>query len=449
MKRRLGSKASTGIFYMERPFFDVDVQLQVLVLGWHAASSRVLLCRGSTPSRARSLSLSCKKKSCRVCACCCPSITQVPHITLNPTLNGIQDAINSTAKAILQARPPAAHARMRTQACLRALQPCCWHACASAALQPWPHCRACCLCLCLSCSTRAAAQASRKLRCWGMPSGPLTYYDLIARDKEVVRAVLLLAGCVEGVKAQVSDYLSAFDKYAFLWTSNLQVRARGRVGEVGGIGHTCRGCKHAWRARARAQVEQAGRSSRRVQLCMHAAHSPISAVHAALALWHPTLPLCGDPGPAVAVAGGQAAYDAFMATSPSLEAFEGQLKQYMAIENEIAAIPAVHNIGAGLSRGHHAPQRAHASCLPARMAAHAPRSHSHAICLRTAAERALYLTFYAWLAGCLAAPAPAPARLAVAGDAAAQGGAQGGGRQLEGAVCAKPAQPERRGPARV
>lgn len=29
MKRRLGSKAATGIFYMERPFFDVDVELKV------------------------------------------------------------------------------------------------------------------------------------------------------------------------------------------------------------------------------------------------------------------------------------------------------------------------------------------------------------------------------------------------------------------------------------
>jgi dynein heavy chain len=29
MKRRLGSKTPTGIFYMERPFFDVDVELKV------------------------------------------------------------------------------------------------------------------------------------------------------------------------------------------------------------------------------------------------------------------------------------------------------------------------------------------------------------------------------------------------------------------------------------
>lgn len=29
MKRRLGSKTATGVFFMERPFFDVDVELKV------------------------------------------------------------------------------------------------------------------------------------------------------------------------------------------------------------------------------------------------------------------------------------------------------------------------------------------------------------------------------------------------------------------------------------
>jgi dynein heavy chain len=57
-----------------------------------------------------------------------------------------------------------------------------------------------------------------------MISGPPTYYDLIARDKEVVKSVLLLTGSVEGVKQQVAEYLSHFDKYAFLWKQSLQVR---------------------------------------------------------------------------------------------------------------------------------------------------------------------------------------------------------------------------------
>jgi hypothetical protein len=33
------------------------------------------------------------------------SALQLPNITLNPTLDGIQDAVNSTAKAILQVIP--------------------------------------------------------------------------------------------------------------------------------------------------------------------------------------------------------------------------------------------------------------------------------------------------------------------------------------------------------
>lgn len=67
-------------------------------------------------------------------------------------------------------------------------------------------------------------QASNKLRCWGIVNGPASYYELIARDKEVVKSVLLLTGSVEGVKQQVAEYLSRFDKYSFLWTQDLQVR---------------------------------------------------------------------------------------------------------------------------------------------------------------------------------------------------------------------------------
>jgi dynein heavy chain len=42
----------------------------------------------------------------------------------------------------------------------------------------------------------------------------------------------------------------------------------------------------------------------------------------------------------------QATYEAFMKTSPTLEAFEAELKKYMAIETEVANISPVHNIGA-------------------------------------------------------------------------------------------------------
>lgn len=42
----------------------------------------------------------------------------------------------------------------------------------------------------------------------------------------------------------------------------------------------------------------------------------------------------------------QQAYEKFMRTNPPLEAFEAELKKYMAIETDVNAIPGVHNIGA-------------------------------------------------------------------------------------------------------
>ena len=39
-------------------------------------------------------------------------------------------------------------------------------------------------------------------------------------------------------------------------------------------------------------------------------------------------------------------YEAFMATRPTLEGFENELKKYMAVEEEIQRVPPVHNIGA-------------------------------------------------------------------------------------------------------
>lgn len=51
MKRRLGSKTATGIFYMERPFFDVDVELKVTGLLTEASTQ--------SPSTVLSTSLPC------------------------------------------------------------------------------------------------------------------------------------------------------------------------------------------------------------------------------------------------------------------------------------------------------------------------------------------------------------------------------------------------------
>lgn len=145
---------------------------------------------------------------------------QVPNIALNPTLDGIQNAVNSTAKAILQVSAISVHIDQldirHGNQCEAELQqePCLCLGSASAVPCMLKHER----CLALLC-----VQASNRLRCWGMVNGPPTYHDLIARDKEVVKSVLLLTGSIEHIKQQVAEYLANFDKYSFLWTQDLQV----------------------------------------------------------------------------------------------------------------------------------------------------------------------------------------------------------------------------------
>lgn len=47
----------------------------------------------------------------------------------------------------------------------------------------------------------------------------------------------------------------------------------------------------------------------------------------------------------------QSAYDAFMKTQPELEAFEAELKKYMAIETEVTNISPIYNIGTTANSG--------------------------------------------------------------------------------------------------
>eukprot|EP00854_Cymbomonas_tetramitiformis_P001067 gene1068-1616_t len=162
MKKRLGSRSSGGFLFVERPFFDVDVELSI------------------------------------------------PDVRMNPSLEEIQLSINQCAKKVLR--------------------------------------------------------CSVDIEMWGQdPARPKkhTFYDMITKDKEIVKVVLLLTGSIEGTKSQVMDYIGNFNKYSFLWKQDMQKE-----------------------------------------------------------------------------------YENFMATEPSLEMFEAELKKYMAIEHEIAQIPPVHNIGA-------------------------------------------------------------------------------------------------------
>ena len=56
---------------------------------------------------------------------------------------------------------------------------------------------------------------------WSGKAGATTYYDMIARDKEIVKVVLLLTGSIEGTKESVLEYIASFDKYKFLWHKDL------------------------------------------------------------------------------------------------------------------------------------------------------------------------------------------------------------------------------------
>ena len=89
-----------------------------------------------------------------------------------------------------------------------------------------------------------------------------TFHTRIARDKKVVKLVLLMCGSIEGVKIQVIEYLATFGRYIFGWQNDKQ-----------------------------------------------------------------------------------AAYQNFMKGNPALNAFEGELRVYMELENEINAISTFHNIG--------------------------------------------------------------------------------------------------------
>lgn len=108
--------------------------------------------------------------------------------------------------------------------------------------------------------------------------------------------------------------MATFGKYKFLWTQDLQVRQRaGLAGVVDGS------CVRA--GTAAGQARSAG-----------LAHATSCRA------WRPHhLPTHAPP---------QATYDAFMRTKPTLEAFEAELRKYNTLEQEIGAIPTVHNIGA-------------------------------------------------------------------------------------------------------
>jgi len=130
LKKRLASKASGGFLYMERPFFDVDIELSL------------------------------------------------PLVTMNPSLDEIQAAINRCALNILR--------------------------CSKHILQ-WPSVP----------PLRVGRDALRSDR--------RTFHNVIAQDYKIVAVCLMLTGAVEGIKKQVHDYLHTFLRYDFLWKEDKSI----------------------------------------------------------------------------------------------------------------------------------------------------------------------------------------------------------------------------------
>jgi len=127
LKKRLASKTSGGFLYMERPFFDVDIELSL------------------------------------------------PLVTMNPSLDEIQAAINRCALNILR--------------------------CSKHILQ-WPE----------QPQKPGSDRANRE-----------PFHYVIAQDYKIVAVCLMLTGAVEGIKKQVHDYLHTFMRYDFLWKEDKQL----------------------------------------------------------------------------------------------------------------------------------------------------------------------------------------------------------------------------------
>eukprot|EP00755_Sulcionema_specki_P014909 Sspe_Gene.57955::Locus_31794_Transcript_1_1_Confidence_1.000_Length_6699::g.57955::m.57955/K10408/DNAH; dynein heavy chain, axonemal len=119
IKRRVGTRhRGVGFMFVDKPFFDVQVELAP------------------------------------------------PHVILHPSLEEVQKAINKTATAVL--------------AC-------------SKNISPWS----------------------------GLPASPGGFFQEIAKNKEIVKDVLLLTGGIHGLKKQVLDYLNSFKRYEYLWTLDM------------------------------------------------------------------------------------------------------------------------------------------------------------------------------------------------------------------------------------
>eukprot|EP00900_Chrysochromulina_parva_P019551 jgi/Chrpa1/27598/Chrysochromulina_OHIO_Genome00025701-RA len=70
---------------------------------------------------------------------------------------------------------------------------------------------------------RAVLSCSKQTSLWenddNYASGK-NVFDVVSKDKDVVRVVLMLTGALEGVKRQVYEYMHTMTKYDYLWKDN-------------------------------------------------------------------------------------------------------------------------------------------------------------------------------------------------------------------------------------
>ncbi|CUG94317.1 dynein heavy chain, putative [Bodo saltans] len=116
IKKRVGTRNRIAFMFVDKPFFDVNVQL----------------------------------------------INTEPYVILHPSLDEVQKAINQSATAVLSC---------------------------SKFMTPWKD----------------------------MGDNYTSFFDEIAKNKEIVKVVLLLTGGIHGLKKQVIEYLNHFRKYEYLW----------------------------------------------------------------------------------------------------------------------------------------------------------------------------------------------------------------------------------------
>ena len=64
-------------------------------------------------------------------------------------------------------------------------------------------------------------KSTKKVQNWNQKDQPEDerepFYDWIAKDKEIVKVILLLTGSIQGTKNKVNEFLAGFEKFDWLW----------------------------------------------------------------------------------------------------------------------------------------------------------------------------------------------------------------------------------------